>query len=302
VHLHLKKNIYKDFSSGKGGGVLNFCQDLLAIRDRSLNCYQVAEWMLEQGISSISRQATIPPSTEDLPRENTPVHVDLRFFLQTRHEVLLQRGISSHTCRYLGCGYLPERPEGNGSPLNGRLVFQVRGVGQEILSHVGRALTEQQAATNGRYWGYPFRKKMELYNQDKLIFDSAAREQLENYGLVLVEGFFDLAALVTAGCRNVGALMGAHISMEQIDRLKFIASQAPFGWINLFLDRDETGRKGALKSASMLRENGFVVKTFDWDQTFERPGCPPVTIKPDINDPADMSLDQLKYLRKQKII
>ena len=302
LHLHLKKNIYKDFSSGKGGGILNFCQDLLAQKGRVLNCYQVAEWMVEKGITSMVLQATGPAFTVNPPEENRPIHVDLRPFFQTRHEVLSQRGISSHACRYLGCGYLPERSEGNGSPLNGRLVFQVRGVGQEILSHVGRAMTKQQAEDDGRYWGYPFRKTLEIYNQDKLLVDPAAREQMERFGLLLVEGFFDLAVLVTAGCRNVGALMGAHLSMEQIARLKVIVSRAPFGWINLFLDRDETGRKGTLKAASMLRQSGFTVKTFDWNQKFERPGCPPVTIKPDINDPADMSIGQLKYLRKLEII
>jgi len=45
LHIHLKQNIFKDFSSGKGGGILNFCQDLLGAKGRQMNCYQVAEWM-----------------------------------------------------------------------------------------------------------------------------------------------------------------------------------------------------------------------------------------------------------------
>jgi len=81
-------------------------------------------------------------------------------------------------CKYLGCGYLPERSDGAKSPLNGRLVFQVRGISQDlkpiILSHVGRSLTDQQAGADGRYWGFPFYKKLEIYNQDKLLIDSSA--------------------------------------------------------------------------------------------------------------------------------
>ena len=186
------------------------------------------------------------------------------------------------------------------------MVFQVRGISQDlkpvILSHVGRALTDRQEAANGRYWGFPFYKKLEIYNQDKLMTDPLAREQVTRFGLVLVEGFFDVAALVSAGCLNVGALMGSHLTAEQIDKLKLIASHLATGVITLFLDRDEAGRKGTQRAESLLKQNGFIVKVFDWDQKFERPGCPKVGINPLFKDPADMSNAQLKYLRKREII
>ena len=310
LHVQLKKNIFKDFSSGKGGGILNFCQDMLACQGRQMNCYQVAGWMLENGISFLDKTTKkIAPKSAPIlnsPKVNKPVEVDLRPFFNPGHAAFEKRGVSIKACKYLGCGYLPEKPNGAQSPLNGRLVFQVRGITQDlkpvILSHVGRALTDRQTASDGRYWGFPFYKKLEIYNQDKLLTDPLAKEQTERFGLVLVEGFFDVAALVSAGCLNVGALMGAHITTEQIDKLKFIASHMPIKVIKLFLDRDEAGRKGTQKAVLLLKENGFTVKMFDWDQKFERPGCPPVGIKPLIKDPADMSDAQLKYLRKQEII
>jgi len=306
LHVNLNQNIFKDFSSGKGGGILNFCQDLLGHQGQSMNCYQVAGWMLENGISDIAQgERPIAPKL-CTPKENKPVKADLRPFSQTGHAALEQRGISKKACRYLGCGYLPENPAGPKSPLNGRLVFQVRGIDQDlkpvIISHVGRALTDQQADSDGRYWGFPFHKKLEVYNQDKLLTDPSAREQVERFGLILVEGFFDVAALVSAGCLNVGALMGSHITSGQIDRLKFMASHVAIGEITLFLDRDEAGRKGMLRAASLLTQNGFAVKVFDWDRKFERPGCLPVGISPLIKDPADMSGAQIKYLRKHEII
>ncbi len=310
LHVHLKQNIFKDFSSGKGGGILNFCQDLLSRQARPMNCYQVANWMLANGISVLDEtiKAITPRPVQKLnqPKANKPIAVDLRSFFKPGHEGFEKRGISKKACQYLGCGYLPERLNGAKSPLNGRLVFQVRGISQDlkpvVLSHVGRALTNQQAVCDGRYWGFPFYKKLEIYNQDKLLTDPLAKEQVARLGLVLVEGFFDVAMLVSAGCLNVGALMGAHITAQQIDRLKLIASHITMGVINLFLDRDEPGRKGTIRAVSLLKQNGFSVKVFDWDQKFERPGCPPVKIKPLIKDPADMSEGQLKYLRKHEII
>ena len=307
LHVHLDQNVYNDFSSGTGGGILNFCQDLLARHGRVMNCYQVAKWMIEKGISVLNKPADIKQKPiQNRSKANSTVDVDLRPFLQCGHPGFEERGISKKACQYLGCGYLPERVADKQSPLNGRLVFQVRGVGPDlktvILSHVGRALTEDQSALDGRYWGFPFSKKLEIYNQDKLLQDPLARDQVARYGLTLVEGFFDVAVLVSAGCLNACALMGAHISVEQVYQVEFLASHLNIRVINLFLDRDEAGRKGTIRAASLLNRHGFAVKEFDWNQEFERPGYPPVRIKSVIKDPADMSGAQLKYLRKKGMI
>lgn len=307
MHVHLGQNVYKDFSSGKGGGILNFCQDLLTLRGEKMNCYEVAGWMVEQGVSDLNQTKSAgPKSIHKQNSVNPPVAVDLQPYLQSSHPVLGKRGISGKACRYLGCGYLPERRYGKSSPLNGRLVFQVRGVNQNldpvVLSHVGRALTDEQLAADGRYWGFPFSKKLEIYNQDKLLLDPEAKKQVEQYGLTLVEGFFDVAALVSAGCLNAGAIMGANICAEQVHQLQFLASHMNISVINLFLDRDKAGREGALKAESLLSQHGFTVSIFDWNQKFERPGCLPVGITSRIKDPADMSGTQLRYLRKAGMI
>ena len=83
LHLNLTENIFKDFSSGLGAkvGVLNFCQDLLALRGQAMNCYEVASWMVENGISNpdIRSQGVknrVLKSKE--PTKNRPIRVDLR--------------------------------------------------------------------------------------------------------------------------------------------------------------------------------------------------------------------------------
>ena len=105
-----------------------------------------------------------------------------------------------------------------------------------------------------------------------------------------------------ADCLNAGALMGAHLAVEQVLQLRFLASHMDINKVNLFLDRDEAGSKGTRAAASLLTHHGFTVNVFDWNHRFIRPGCPPAGIKPDIKDPADMSETQLKYLRKQGMI
>jgi len=300
MHVSLSSNVYKDFSSGKGGGIIQFCREMLHQQGRDVTMFETADWMLAQGICN----ATPNPSQSSGAVQRGPIaancaiEVDLRRYLHCNHPELIRRGISAATCRYLGCGFLPPKANGvSGSPLHSRLVFQIRGVKENgqglqpiILSHTGRALMPEQEKVNGKYWSYPFRKGLEIYNQDQLQLDPEAGRQMNAFGLVLVEGFFDAAKLVEAGCRNVGALMGAHISIEQIERLVRIRSRVGFSRIVLFLDRDEAGRKGACQAFERLRQHNFEVSIFDWERN---------PIPDSIKDPADMSVEQLQRLRTQ---
>jgi transposase/5S rRNA maturation endonuclease (ribonuclease M5) len=299
MHVSLSANVYKDFSSGKGGGIIQFCREMLRQQGREISMFETGEWMMAQGICSetpqIQTAAPVHRQTDAITL-NRAIEVDLRRYLQPDHPELNRRGISTFTCRYLGCGYLPPRMNGGStSPLQARLVFQIRGVEENgqglqpiILSHAGRAVMPEQENTDGKYWSYPFRKGLEIYNQDKLLLDPEACRQLGAFGLVLVEGFFDVAKLVEAGCRNVGALMGSHISAEQIERLVWIRSRVSFHRIVLFLDRDEAGRRGAAQALDQLQKHSFEVKLFDWDR-----------IPPAVKDPADLSVQQLQQLRVQ---
>ena len=311
MHVSLSANIYKDFSSGKGGGIIQFCREMLLQQGRAMSMFEAAEWMLAQGICRVMPRTSASPDPNvqtgqvsrptDTASTNRAVEIDLRRYLRCDHPELTRRGISAATCRYLGCGFLPPRANGgSSSPLHSRLVFQIRGVKENghglqpiILSHTGRALTPEQENSDGKYWGYPFRKGLEIYNQDQLLLDPEAGRQASAFGLILVEGFFDAAKLVEAGCRNVGALMGAHISAEQIERLAWIRSRIRFSRIVLFLDRDEAGRKGTCRALEMLRQHSFDVSVFDWDRNL---------IPDSVKDPADMSVEQLQLLRVQGLL
>jgi len=318
MHVSLSQNIFKDFSSGKGGGIMQFCRQMLSRQGRQMTMLQVAQWMVAEGISTVNGvQSQLLCEHEDLstatpPSKNTnpAIKIDLRRYLRPDHPELKRRGICASTCRYLGCGFLPQRGQGKaGSPLNGRLVFQIRGMrenGQElhpvILSHTGRALNRQQEDCDGKYWSYPFRKGLEIYNQDQLLLDKEARHQVGKFGLILVEGCFDAAKLVAADCRNVGALMGSSISAEQIERLVWIRSRLRFPYIRLFLDRDKAGQETAGKVQERLGSHNLTVTVFDWNQEVSLNSQAAEPIPEPIQDPADMSVGQLRALRRQGIL
>ncbi len=320
LHLDLKRNIYKDFSGGSGArkGILTFCQDLLSQQGTLLNCYEVAQWMVEKGISSIKSGKQYnkiqtherdEKEKKNVSKINKPIHIDLRSFMQTNHPELIRRGLSVTTCHYLGCGYLPIPHTGiKKSPLQGRIVFQIRGISENqnkpvILTHSGRALTKEQEEQNGKYWSFPFHKSIEIYNQDNLINDAVARNQIKRFGLILVEGFFDVASLVEAGCFNVAALMGAQMSLSQLDRLKFIHSKIHIPKILIFLDRDKPGVEGAKKMYSILSKNGLNTKIFEWEQVLTNSLDSTVKKIPNsIMDVGDMTVPQIRWLKKNKKI
>jgi len=300
MHVSLSENIYKDFSSGKGGGIIGFCRDMLRQQGREMTMFDVAQWMVEEGICT-DHHRSVPSGTNPQVEKtaNTPITIDLRRYLRPDHPEMRRRGISVDTCRYLGCGFLPQRTWANtASPLNSRLVFQIRGIKENghafqpvILSHTGRALTPEQENSNGKYWSYPFKKSWELYNQDNILMDEEAWRQTKTFGLVLVEGFFDVAKLIQAGCRNAVALMGCTISEKQIERLLWIQTCVQFDHIRLLLDRDPAGQRGLLQVREQLTSRGLSVSVFDWS-----------TVPQSIKDPADMSVDQLRTLRRHGIL
>jgi 5S rRNA maturation endonuclease (ribonuclease M5) len=316
MHVSLSQNIFKDFSSGRGGGIMQFCRQMLQDKSRQMSMLQVAQWMVAEGICTVDgippQSACNNPLPETLPskKTNPAIKIDLRRYLRSDHPQLQRRGIDAGTCRYLGCGFLPQHSQAKlGSPLNGRLVFQIRGVRENdnkcqpvILSHTGRALSRQQEDRDGKYWSYPFRKGLEIYNQDQLVLDKEARDQAGKFGLILMEGYFDVAKLVAAGCRNVGALMGSSISAEQIERLLWIHNRLQFPYILLFLDRDKAGQRAASKIQQQLGRHKLAVTVFDWNQKVSLNGQSAEPIPQPIQDPADMTVGQLCALRRQGII
>jgi len=320
MHVSLSENIFKDFSSGKGGGIMQFCREMLRRQGLEMTMLEVAQWMVTEGISTVNhpetqsvfsqRQQAVKAGPGSAKNTNPAIEIDLRRYLRPDHPELDRRGISAATCRYLGCGFLSQRSWAKtASPLNSRLVFQVRGIRENgsglqpvILSHAGRALSPEQEDSDGKYWSYPFKKGWEIYNQDQILLDEEAWRQANKFGLILTEGFFDVAKLVEAGCRNAVALMGSAISREQIERLVWIQTLVRFPQILLFLDRDSAGRSAARQVRERLSHHGLSVTMFDWDQLISLNGQENQPLPESIQDPADMAVEQLCALRRQGIL
>lgn len=304
-HIKPGKGVWYCFSTRRGGGVIELVQHL-----HGLNCFQAGDWLIDHGVTPEPDGVQLRPRREaeqvDNDRANAPVRQSLLPALSEHgtHDEFAHRGIGEKTCHYLGCGYLAK----GRSRLKGRIVFQVRGVerGEDglnpvILTHLGRAVDAEQADSQGRWLTYKgFRKAVELYNIDKLLLDPVAREQVRQTGRVLiVEGPFDVAKLVEAGICNVVATMGAGLSEETRERLDLIGQECGAPEFLVWFDRDQAGATGQAAALDLLTGMEYKSCGFDWTIRF---GEGQIGIADDIQDPCDMSVRQLAWLRTQAII
>lgn len=311
--------LWFDFSIGEGGGAIELIQKL-----EGGNCFEAGRFILEHGWAHASvdlsqpvtgqrdkvRRSVTKAVTEKtgavLTPSNAPIRQDLIAMCGT-HPRLEERGVSEETCAALGIGYLAQ----GRSPLKGRSVFQVADARETskseghkvrvILSHLGRATTDE---TDAKYLFYPgFHKSAELYGQEILWLHEDAFEQATKTGfIVLTEGPFDVAKAYEAGLRNVVGSFGAALSETQARKLAELARHHNVQEIRLVFDRDKAGREGAVRATKLLSDIGLNVRNFDWNAPVAKTAKGPVHIPPEIQDLADLSTQQIAWLRQQQLL
>lgn len=325
--FHINGKGWYCHSTQQGGGVVELVQRVLENRTgRAVSCWGAGRWLLEQGVSradalpaqgAAEKGSESPRSEEketgrvsDRPESgiNRPISVDLVPRLIPDHPELKKRGISKETCKYLGCGYL----SGYKGTINERIVFQVRGLEERggqlvpvILSHIGRVVDDVRADVEGRWHHFAhFKKHFELYNIDKLLLDPRAKDQVKQTGrLIVVEGCFDVAKLVEAGIYNVVASFGAHLSEEQVRRVKSVAQRLGVRETVVWYDRDSAGREGTKKALETLKDKGCEASAF-WGLSGSRAArsLHLVKLPPLAKDPCEFSVEQLQDLREKGVV
>ena len=323
LHINLQHGGWYCHATSQGSGPIELIQKIY-----QLKLSEACQWLLDHGVSylgssenknfgSEKEKELVPlPFGEELDQIKSPLpvkkfgktpNVPTKFNLvpyfsqQGTHPEFVNRELSANTCHYLGCGYLVES---SNSFLKNRIVFQVRSIYQDsegnfqpnILTHLGRATTQEQETTHGKWSHYTgFTKTLELYNLDKILLDTQARYQAQKIGSIcIVEGCFDLAKLVEAGIKNCVATFGAHLDRNQLPRFQLIAKELGITRFNLFYDRDFAGTSGKTRAQNTLQEAGYHVTAFDWNQTLPNGKKIPITI----TDPCTLSTTQLQWLRK----
>ncbi len=176
----------------------------------------------------------------------------------TRH--LEQRKVSLKLVGELGLCMQKQRG-GFYDRFRNRLMFPIRDVRGKIIAFGGRSL-------DGKTPKYMNSPESALYQKGRNLYGlDAAKQAIQREGwLILVEGYFDLLAMVQHGFQNVVAALGTALTEEQVKIIRRYTDQV----VTIF-DADPAGVKATLRNLEPFLQAGIRAK---------------MIVLPEDNDPA----------------
>lgn len=176
-------------------------------------------------------------ASDEADATNPPLSIHLTLAHDHPH-LLKDRELSLDIVTRFGVGYCAR------GLLRGMIAIPIHDEDSDLVAYAGRRLKSADIREHGKY-KFPkgFRKELVLYNLERV----KALGMQE--GLVLVEGFFSVLALVERGIQNAVASMGCSLSEAQGDLLAEHVSH-----VAILYDGNEAGRGGALHAQSLLEK------------------------------------------------
>lgn len=282
------KGLFYCFSSGKGGDMFTFIQEIEGID------FKGALKMLAEKAGVVLEEYK-GHTAEPRDRWFACMEQATRFFVDTLHKdttataYAKERGLADDTIRYFRIGYAPSSWDALTRTLRGlgytdreleevglikmtekgpidkfrnRLMFPIMDSSGRVVAFSGRALPSDQSK-GPKYLNSPetplFKKSDVLFGLDK------AKVAIRKWNFsILVEGQFDVVLLHQAGFSNAVAASGTALTDHEESReegsnnlglLKRLSRN-----IVLAYDSDSAGKKAAIRSTLLLQELDMEVK------------------------------------------
>jgi len=281
------KQIWKDFSSGKGGNVISFLME-----HERMTYPEALRWLAKRyNIEIEETEQTEEERQQQTEREAMFVVLEfaknwykeqlfktelgksagLSYFKQRgfRQETLqtFETGFSSNqydalTQAALNKGFKKEFLIKTGLTLErndrlidrfrGRIMFPIQSMSGRVLGFGGRIL--DSSLKTAKYINSP---ENEVYHKSKILYgiNQAKQTIVKKDQCILVEGYTDVMAFYQAGIKNTVASSGTALTIEQIQLIKRLTKN-----ILVIFDGDRAGIKAALRGIDMILEQGLNVK------------------------------------------
>ena len=281
------KQIWKDFSSGKGGNVVTFLMEHehfsypeairylakkynIDIAETEQNDEQKAAASERESMYLVSNYAV---SFFEDNIWNTPQGkaIGLSYFNE--------RGFSEETIRFFQLGYSPNTWSAftdaalkAGYQLNflekiglsivkgdkkfdrfkGRVMFPIHSMSGRVLGFGGRILTQDKKAA--KYMNSP---ESEIYNKSKVLYGlyQAKHTIAKENNCYLVEGYTDVIQMYQRGVKNVVSSSGTALTPEQIRLIGRLTKN-----ITVLFDGDPAGLRASLRGIDLILEAGMNVR------------------------------------------
>jgi len=283
------KGIYKDFSSGKGGNVIDFLME-----HEKMSYPETLRWLAARYQISVEedREQTEADLAERTERENLSVVSEfaLRWFREQLHDspegqavglsYFQERGFRDDIIEKFQLGYCPDgwdymtraaldagynleylvkaglsREREGSSPYDffrGRVIFPIHNISGKVIAFAGRTL--KVAKDTAKYFNSP---ESELYHKSSILFGMhLARNAMVKHDVCyLVEGYTDVISLHQAGIENVVASSGTSLTEGQIRLIKRYTRK-----ITILFDGDAAGIKASFRGIDMILKEGLHVR------------------------------------------
>lgn len=282
------KQIFKDFSSGKGGSAVTFLMEheqmtypdalrwlakkynieleeeasseeadearniresLLAVN--AFAAKQFSSWMWED---AVGRSVGLSYFRERGFTEETIRRFELGFHLEGRASFYDAAVAAGYQAEYLvGTGLCIAREDGSHiDRFWGRAMFPIHSLGGRIVGFGGRVLKSD--AKTAKYLNSP---ESEIYHKSRVVYGlfQAKQSIARQDRCYIVEGYTDVISLSQAGVQNVVSSSGTALTVEQIRLIKRLTSN-----VTLLYDGDAAGIRASFRGIDLLLEEGMLVR------------------------------------------
>ncbi len=281
------KQIWKDFSSGKGGNVVAFLMEH-------------EHFSYPEAIRFLAKRYNIEiEETEQSQEEKEKANAKESLYLVNQYaqeffekelwefsegmaiglSYFRERGFTDETIRFFGLGYAVEKKDhfyqkalkagyakeylvGTGLVLEheqgaidrfrGRVLFPIRSMAGRVQGFGGRILST--TAKTAKYLNSP---ESEVYHKSQVLYGiyEAKKTIAKEDVCYLVEGYTDVIQLFQNGIENVVSSSGTALTSEQIRLVRRLTSN-----IVVLFDGDAAGLRAAIRGIDLILEQGMNVK------------------------------------------
>jgi len=280
------KQIWKDFSSGKGGNAVAFLMEHEHFTYPEAIRYLAKKYNIE--IEETEQTAEEKANTD--VRES--MYLVSEFAQKYFHDTLLnseegkaiglsyfkERGFTNETIKKFGLGYSPETwdafskealgkgyklefLESTGLTINkerlidrfrGRVMFPIHSMSGRVLGFGGRILTNDKKAA--KYLNSP---ESDIYHKSKVLYGIFMAKQAiaKQNNCYLVEGYTDVIQFNQSGIENVVASSGTALTPDQIRLINRLTKN-----ITVLFDGDAAGLRASVRGIDLILEEGMNVK------------------------------------------
>jgi|TARA_Y100000389_G_C17461340_1_gene521961 DNA primase len=281
------KQIWKDFSSGKGGNVIAFLMEhehftypeaiRYLAKKYNIEIEETEETLEEKQIKDTKESMFLVAQyaagffEKNLWETELGKSIGLTYFKE--------RGFKDETIKKFALGYSSESYDALGKQaqkegykldflektglvivnenrqidrFRGRVIFPIRSMSGRVQGFGGRILS--QNAKTAKYLNSP---ESEIYNKSKALYGIYESKQSisKNDVCYLVEGYTDVIQMHQSGITNVVSSSGTALTVDQIRMINRLTSN-----IVVLFDGDAAGLRASLRGIDLILEQGMNVK------------------------------------------